>query len=136
MKVSAALSKKNILLVDDAISMRHTIKAMLRAQGFENLIEANDGEAALDILQKKDVSLIISDWMMPNMSGLELFDVLKQDDKLKEIPFILLTGNDQKENVTEALKTGIKNYMVKPFKPGKLLEKVVSLLSEEDVSHS
>ena len=136
MKVSAALSKKNILLVDDAISMRHTIKAMLRAQGFENLIEANDGEEALDILQKKDVSLIISDWMMPNMSGLELFDVLKQDDKLKEIPFILLTGNDQKENVTEALKTGIKNYMVKPFKPGKLLEKVVSLLSEEDVSHS
>jgi two-component system, chemotaxis family, chemotaxis protein CheY len=131
MKVASEIAKKNILIIDDAISMRHTIKASLRAQGFENLIEAGDGKKALALMEKKKIDLAICDWMMPNMSGLELFDALKLDDKIKQTPFILLTGNDQKESVTEAISAGVKHYMVKPFSPSKLIEKVVDLLQQK-----
>ncbi len=128
MGVTSSSEKKTILIVEDSISMRHTIKSSLRAQGFEKLIEANDGQIALTTMQKGKVDIVISDWSMPNMSGLELFNALKADENLKSIPFIILTGNDQKEHVTEALRSGIKHYMVKPFNPKKLFEKVVELL--------
>ncbi len=128
MGITSAITKKTILIVEDSISMRHTIKSSLRAQGFEKLIEANDGQIALTTMQKGKVDIVISDWSMPNMSGLELFNALKADENLKSIPFIILTGNDQKEHVTEALRSGVKHYMVKPFNPKKLFEKVVELL--------
>ncbi len=128
MAITSSITKKTILIVEDSISMRHTIKSSLRTQGFEKLIEANDGQIALTTMQKGKVDIVISDWSMPNMSGLELFNALKSDDKLKSIPFIILTGNDQKEHVTEALRSGVKHYMVKPFNPKKLFEKVVELL--------
>ncbi len=128
MAIAPVIAKKNILIVEDSISMRHTIKASLRAQGFENLIEANDGQTALATMKKSKIDIAICDWMMPNMSGLELFNTIKSDEKLKNISFILLTGNDQKDHVTEALKSGVKHYMVKPFNPKKLFEKVVELL--------
>ncbi len=132
MAITSSITKKTILIVEDSISMRHTIKSSLRTQGFEKLIEANDGQIALTTMQKGKVDIVISDWSMPNMSGLELFNALKSDDKLKSIPFIILTGNDQKEHVTEALRSGIKHYMVKPFNPKKLFEKVVELLEQQD----
>ena len=131
MEISPEITKKNILIVEDANSMRHTIKASFRTKGFESLIEASDGEKALKLLKIKNINFVICDWMMPNMSGLELFETMKTDEKLKHIPFILLTGNDQKDDVTEAIKTGIKHYVVKPFNPSKLIEKVVGLLEEK-----
>jgi two-component system, chemotaxis family, chemotaxis protein CheY len=130
--LSPKLTKKTILLVDDSISIRHTIKASLRAQGFSNFLEAPDGDKALKTTKLKQVDLIVCDWMMPNMSGLELFSALKAEEKTKNTPFILLTGNDQKENVTEAVKAGIKHYVVKPFNPYKLFEKIVELLEQQD----
>jgi two-component system, chemotaxis family, chemotaxis protein CheY len=132
MTITSLITKKTILIVEDSISMRHTIKASLRAQGFENLIEANDGQIALTTMNKGKVDLVISDWSMPNMSGMELYNYLKDDEKLKNIPFILLTGNDQKDHVTEALKSGIKHYMVKPFNPKKLFEKMNELLEQQE----
>lgn len=131
MDFSTQIMSKSILIVDDSITIRHTIKASLRSQGFSHFIEAGDGEKALKVATSKPIDLIISDWVMPNMSGLELFRNLQDDVKSKNIPFILLTGNDQKENVTEALKSGIKNYIVKPFNPNKLFEKVVELLEKK-----
>ena len=130
MEISPEIAKKNILIIEDAISMRHTIKASLRTQGFENLVEAGDGKKALSIMEQKNIDLAICDWVMPNMSGLELFITIKSEEKLKDIPFVFLTGNDQKEHVTEALKSGVKHYMVKPFNPSKLIGKVVGLLEE------
>ncbi len=132
MAITSSITKKTILIVEDSISMRHTIKSSLRTQGFEKLIEANDGQIALTTMQKGKVDIVISDWSMPNMSGLELFNALKADENLKSIPFIILTGNDQKEHVTEALRSGVKHYMVKPFNPKKLFEKVVELLEQQD----
>lgn len=131
MELTPALEKKNILIVEDAISMRHTIKAALRARGFNSLIEAGDGDKALKIIKSKRINLVICDWIMPNMSGLELFNALKSDENCKDLPFILLTGNDQKDSITEALKAGIRNYVVKPFNPAKLFEKVCQLLLEQ-----
>ena len=132
MNISPEVAKKNILIVDDAISMRHTIKASLRAQGFISLIEAGDGQQALKLMKSKNIKLVICDWMMPNMSGTELFKQIQSDNTYKNLPFILLTGNDQKDNVTEALKIGIKHYVVKPFNPKKLFEKVLEMLLEHN----
>ena len=130
--ISSQTAKKKILIVEDATSMRLTLKASLRNMGFENLIEASDGQKALKLMKTKSVDLIISDWMMPNLSGLELFNEIKKDKNLNQIPFILLTGNDQKEGVTQAIKTGIKHYIVKPFSPNKLFEKMVELLEQQN----
>jgi two-component system, chemotaxis family, chemotaxis protein CheY len=126
------IAKKNILIVEDAISMRHTIKASLRRHGLTSLIEAGDGEHAAKLMKTKHINLVICDWMMPNMTGLELFSTIQSNEKYKNLPFILLTGNDQKESVTEALKIGIKHYIVKPFNPYKLFEKVHELLQEQN----
>ncbi|GJM05740.1 MAG: response regulator [marine bacterium B5-7] len=131
MKISPGIAKKNILIIEDAISMRHTIKAALRAQGFNSLIEAGDGQQAVRLMKSKKIHLVICDWMMPNMSGIEFFEQIQSDDKYKNLPFVLLTGNDQKDSVTEALELGIKHYVVKPFNPQKLSEKVFALLEEQ-----
>tara|TARA_R110000782_G_scaffold61114_10_gene126039 strand:+ start:973 stop:1398 length:426 start_codon:yes stop_codon:yes gene_type:complete len=131
MKISSRIAKKNILIVEDSTSMRHTIKASLRLQGFNSLIEAGDGQQALKLMKSKKVNLIICDWMMPNMTGIQLFEHMQADDKYKNLPFVLLTGNDQTDNVTEALELGIKHYVVKPFNPQKLSEKVCDLLEEQ-----
>jgi len=136
MEITPEIARNNILIVEDAISMRHTIKASLRKQGFTNLIEAGDGEHALKLMKSKKIKLVISDWMMPVMTGPELFTAIQSDEKYKSLPFILLTGNDQKDHVTEALKIGIKHYVVKPFNPQKLSEKVFDLLQEENVNLS
>ncbi len=84
MKITAEIAKKNILIVEDAISMRHTIKASLRKQGFNSLIEAGDGEHALKLMKSKKINLVICDWMMPNMSGPELFEHIQSDKKYKK----------------------------------------------------
>ena len=136
MALASEIAKKNILIVEDAISMRHTVKAALRNQGFENLFESADGEKALKIIKRKKIDCIISDWVMPNMSGLELFSASKEGSQYKHIPFILLTGNDQKESVTEAIKAGIKHYVVKPFNPFKLFEKAVELLQQQKIEQA
>ncbi|MFT5396775.1 MAG: two-component system chemotaxis response regulator CheY [Gammaproteobacteria bacterium] len=133
MEITPEIARNNILIVEDAISMRHTIKASLRAQGFSSLIEAGDGQQALKLMKSKKINLVICDWMMPIMSGPELFKQIQSDKKYKNLPFILLTGNDQKDSVTEALKIGIKHYVVKPFNPQKLAEKVFDLLQEQNV---
>lgn len=137
MELTPELAKKNILIVEDAISMRHMVKAALRTNGFNSLIEAGDGEKALKVLElyfvrNEAIDLIVCDWVMPNMSGLDLFKTIQKEDKYKNIPFILLTGNDQKDSITEALQAGIKNYIVKPFNPLKLFEKVRALLQEQE----
>ena len=131
MEISPVIANKKILIVEDANSLRLTLISSLRNLGFESLIEATDGQQALKIMKTKKINIIISDWIMPNMSGLELFNTIKLDDNLKNIPFILLTGDDQKESVTQAIQAGIQNYIVKPFNPTKLFEKVVELLEKQ-----
>jgi two-component system, chemotaxis family, chemotaxis protein CheY len=107
----------NVLIVDDFATMRRIIKGVLKQLGFSNLIEAEDGEAALKELRKEKIGLIVSDWNMPNMTGLELLKAVRADNSLKGIPFLMVTAEGQKENVIQAVQAGVSNYIVKPFTP-------------------
>lgn len=117
-----------VLVVDDFATMRRIVKGVLKQLGFGNIIEAEDGSAALSELKKEKIGLIVSDWNMPNMSGLELLKAVRGDADLKAIPFLMVTAEGQKENVIEAVKAGVSNYIVKPFTPetfGEKLQKVI-----------
>lgn len=113
-----------ILVVDDFATMRKIIKNILGQLGFKNIIEADDGTTAWEILQKEPVDLIISDWNMPKMSGLELLKKVRGDEKLKDTPFLMVTAEAQKEYIIEAAKYRVSQYIVKPFTPETLKEKL------------
>jgi two-component system, chemotaxis family, chemotaxis protein CheY len=113
-----------VLVVDDFATMRRIVKGVLKQLGFSNIVEAEDGAAALDALKKEKVGLIVSDWNMPKMTGMDLLKAVRSDEGLKETPFIMVTAEGQKENVIEAVKAGVSNYIVKPFTPETFSEKL------------
>lgn len=114
-----------ILIVDDFPTMRRILKTLLRQNGFENFREAEDGQQAFDTLQGEDgFELIISDWNMPNMTGLEFLKAVRADDRFKHLPFLMVTAEAEKENIIEAVKSGVSNYIVKPFTGHALKEKL------------
>ena len=118
-----------VLVVDDFATMRRIVKGVLKQLGFKDILEADDGTTALEQLKKENIGLIISDWNMPKMTGLELLKRVREDDELKSIPFIMVTAEGQKQNVIEAVKAGVSNYIVKPFTPETLSEKLEKVFS-------
>lgn len=122
--------KINVLIVDDFPGMRDLIKGILKHMGFSNFFEAEDGAIALDIIKKEKIDLIISDWIMPNMSGLDLLKAIKGTEKLMDTPFIIVTADGSKENVLAAIEAGVSNYIVKPFTPETLQDKVQAALKQ------
>lgn len=117
-----------ILVVDDFSTMRRIIKNLLRQIGFNNIEEADDGSTALQKLRSDPVDLVISDWNMPKMTGLDLLKAIRGDAQLKKIPVLMVTAEAKKENIVEAVQAGVNNYIVKPFTADTLkakLEKVV-----------
>ena len=118
-----------ILVVDDFPAIRLLIKGTLKQLGFNNIIEAEDGIMALRILEEKNFGLILADWNMPNMSGLDLLKAVRNDENLKNIPFIMVTAEGQQESVVKAAKAGISNYIMKPFSPDILIEKIEKVLN-------
>ena len=117
-----------VLVVDDFSTMRKIIKNNLKGMGFNNIVEAENGQKALEELKKESVGLIISDWNMPVMTGIELLKAVRGDAGLKSIPFIMVTAEGQKDNVMEAAKAGVSNYVVKPFTPDTFSEKLQKVL--------
>jgi two-component system chemotaxis response regulator CheY len=116
--------KMKILIVDDFSTMRRIVKNILRQVGYVNIIEADDGTTAWDVLQREKIDFVISDWNMPQMSGLELLKHVRTSEELKEMPFLMVTAEGQKEHVIEAVKHRVNNYIVKPFTPETLMEKI------------
>ncbi|MBP8626577.1 MAG: response regulator [Syntrophorhabdaceae bacterium] len=110
----------NVLVVDDFSTMRKIIKNVLKQIGIESVVEAENGKMALDLLKKEEVDLIISDWIMPEMTGIDFLKACKADENIKKIPFVMVTAEAQKGNIMEAIKSGVDNYIVKPFTPEKL----------------
>lgn len=104
-----------ILVVDDFSTMRRILKTCLQQLGFTNIAEADDGVNAMAKLRQSEFKLIISDWNMPNMMGIDLLKAIRADDKYKSVPFVMVTAEGLKENVMEAIKAGASNYVVKPF---------------------
>lgn len=118
-----------VLIVDDFSTMRRIVKNILRQLSFTNIIEADDGSTALEILQREKIAMVISDWNMPKMTGLELLKAMKADDALRPIPFLMVTAEAQQENIIEAVKSGVNNYIVKPFTAETLSQKIHQIFS-------
>lgn len=104
-----------ILVVDDFSTMRRIVKNILQQLGFTNVDEAEDGKVALGKLRNNAFDFVISDWNMPNMMGIDLLREVRGDPNLKQLPFLMVTAESQKENVIEAVQAGVSNYIVKPF---------------------
>jgi two-component system chemotaxis response regulator CheY len=120
--------KEKVMIVeDDPISMEFVL-CSLKELGFIKVYKAQDGSDALSVLGWAGVDLVISDWNMPKMGGLELYKNIKRDPKLKNIPFMLMTSSSEKEKVIEVLKAGITNFIVKPFELEVLQAKISAIL--------
>ena len=113
-----------VLIVDDFATMRRIVKNILRQLGFTDISEADDGKTALRALKKEKFDLILSDWNMPEMPGIELLKAVRADDELKDIPFLMVTAEAEKGNIVEAVKLGVSNYIVKPFTAETMSEKL------------
>lgn len=114
------------LVVDDFATMRKIVKNVLKQINITNVTEAENGKQAFDILKKEphEYELIVSDWIMPEMTGIEFLRACKEDEEVKKIPFVMVTAEAQKDSVIEAIKGGVDNYIVKPFTPDKLQEAI------------
>jgi two-component system chemotaxis response regulator CheY len=120
----------NVLVVDDFATMRRIIKNVLKQIGFANILEADDGTTALAVLKKNEVDLIISDWNMPKMTGLDLLKNVRGEESTKNIPFLMVTAEAQKDNVLEAVQAGVSNYVVKPFTADAIKEKLTQVFAK------
>ncbi len=117
-----------ILIVDDYKTMLRIIRNLLKQLGFENVDEAIDGSSAMEKMREKQYGLVISDWNMEPVTGLQLLREVRNDAKLKATPFIMITAESKKENVVAAKEAGVNNYIVKPFNAATLKTKLVSVL--------
>jgi len=122
-----------ILVVDDSSTMRRIIKNTLARLGYKDVIEGADGIEAWDALQNNpDTEVVITDWNMPNMNGLELVKKIRAEERYKDMPIIMVTTEGGKKEVIIALKAGVNNYIVKPFTPQVLKEKLQVVLGKNE----
>jgi two-component system chemotaxis response regulator CheY len=125
------------LIVDDFATMRKVVKKVLTELGYSDIHEAEDGKAALAAVQNASNSgspfqCIVSDWNMPNMTGLEFLKACKADPKLKDTPFMLVTAESEKEQIIEAAKSGVSEYVIKPFNAATLKEKLTRVYAKHN----
>jgi two-component system chemotaxis response regulator CheY len=119
----------NVLIVDDYKTMLRIIRNLLKQIDFNNVEEASDGAEALSKLRTGSFGLVISDWNMQPMTGLELLQEVRQDPRLKTLPYIMITAESKTENVVAAKQAGVSNYIVKPFNAETLKEKIEKVLT-------
>ena len=119
-----------ILIVDDYKTMLRIVRNLLKQLGFSNVDEATDGSMALQMCRTSDYGLVISDWNMEPMTGLQFLKELRADDKLKGTPFIMVTAESKTENVIAAKQAGVNNYIVKPFNAETLKKKMIAVIGE------
>ena len=112
------------LVVDDFSTMRRIVRNLLKELGFTNVDEAEDGQVALHKLKTQHFDFIVSDWNMPNMTGIELLKAVRADQQIKHLPFMMITAEAKRENIIEAAMAGASGYIVKPFTAATLEEKM------------
>lgn len=117
------------LVVDDFSTMRRIVRNLLKELGFSNVQEAEDGVQALNMLRKDRFDFVVSDWNMPNMTGLDLLKTIRGDAELKHLPVLMVTAEAKKENIIEAAQAGASGYIVKPFTATTLDEKLQKIFS-------
>jgi len=112
------------LVVDDFSTMRRIVRNLLKELGFTNVDEAEDGQVALHKLKTQPYDFVVSDWNMPNMTGIELLKAIRADAQFKGLPFLMITAEAKRENIIEAAMAGASGYIVKPFTAATLEEKM------------
>lgn len=117
------------LVVDDSPTMRRIVINALKSFGWTETVEAGDGQEALDKLEVEQIDFVITDWNMPIMSGLELTKSIRANPKLNHLPILMVTTRGLKTDIIEALKARVNNYVVKPFTPQVLKEKIEAVLN-------
>jgi two-component system chemotaxis response regulator CheY len=117
------------LVVDDFATMRRIVRNLLKELGFVNVDEAEDGNAALQKLRGSKFDFIVTDWNMPNMTGIELLRAVRADPALKHLPVLMVTAEAKKENIIEAAQAGASGYVVKPFTAATLDEKLKKIFA-------
>lgn len=135
-KFAMAISRPDmkILVVDDFPTMRRIVKTLMRQNGYTNFVEAEDGALGFKMLETMpDIEFIVSDWNMPNMTGLEFLKAVRADPRFKHLPFLMVTAEAEKENIIEAVKSGVSNYIVKPFTGATLQEKLAKVFANKKV---
>ncbi len=121
-----------LLVVDDSSTMRRIIKNTLSRLGYEDVLEGEDGVQGWSVLNDNpDMGMLITDWNMPEMNGLELVKKVRADARFADLPIIMVTTEGGKAEVITALKAGVNNYIVKPFTPQVLKEKLAAVLGTE-----
>lgn len=118
--------KTRVLVVDDMLTMRKIVSKVLKEIGFTDITEAQDGALGWQAITnaKPAIGLVISDWNMPNSTGLDLLKRVRADSKFNRLPFIMVTAEAEKHQIVEAVKAGVSNYVIKPFSPEGLREKL------------
>ncbi|MBT9516359.1 MAG: chemotaxis response regulator CheY [Methyloversatilis discipulorum] len=116
--------KMKFLVVDDFSTMRRIVRNLLKELGFTNVDEAEDGVIALQKLKASEFDFVVTDWNMPNMTGIELLRAIRADAALKALPVLMITAEAKKENIIEAAQAGASGYIVKPFTAGTMSEKL------------
>jgi two-component system, chemotaxis family, chemotaxis protein CheY len=118
-----------ILAVDDSPTMRRIIVNTLKRAGYEDVAEAGDGKDALAKLKTEKFDFIITDWNMPEMDGLTFVTTVRADPELKALPILMVTTRSVKEDIMQAIKAGVNNYIVKPFTPETIAEKITQVIA-------
>lgn len=124
----------NILIVDDFSIMRRIIKNLLLDLGFNNTLEADDGTAALPILQNGNIDFLITDWNVSGMTGIELLKLIRADEKLADLPVLMVTAESNREHIIEAAQAGVNGYIVKPFTTLTLKEKIEKIFERVEAT--
>jgi two-component system, chemotaxis family, chemotaxis protein CheY len=122
--------KMKFLVVDDFSTMRRIVMNLLKELGYSNMEEAEDGVVALKKLQAEKYDFVVTDWNMPNMTGLELLIAIRKDDKLKSLPVLLVTAEAKNDNIVAAAQAGASGYVVKPFTAVILEEKLNKIIEK------
>ncbi len=122
---------KVVLIADDTQTMRSVVRASLKAIGFKKFHEVTNGADAKQLLETKPIDLVICDWEMPEMNGLEVLKEMRSTEKHKETPFVMLSGNANADLVNESIKLGISSFVVKPFQPQALCEKIANIFPSQ-----
>lgn len=126
----AADKSMNVLVVDDYKAMVRIVRGMLNQLGFVNVDDAPDGAAAMALLKEKDYGLVLSDWNMQPVTGLELLKQVRAEERTKKTPFVMVTAEAKVENVIAARQAGVNNYVIKPFTLAVLKQKLTSVVGE------
>ncbi|HWL63659.1 MAG TPA: chemotaxis response regulator CheY [Steroidobacteraceae bacterium] len=120
------------LVVDDFSTMRRMVRVVLNELGYDNVTEAEDGDAALPILKQGGIDFLVTDWNMPGMQGLELLKAVRSDPKLAKLPVLLVTAEAKRDQIVEAAQAGVSGYVLKPFTAQTLKSKIEKILAMRD----